>query len=129
MRISQSCADCLYRRQKNKTDNAGYLAEIKSLLDNRRETDTSPYMVYLFNKAHIKYFGKSADYSDIKKQYNDLVLSMEDSLRREISSAEDPLASALIMARINEARLKKGYLVEGDGAQKKYIPIGRKNTR
>ena len=100
MRISPSCADCLYKRQKNKTDNSEYLAEIKSLLDNRKETDTSPYMVYLFNKAHIKHFGKTADYSVIKKQYNDLVLSMEDSLRRKISSADDSLACALIMARI-----------------------------
>ena len=100
MRISPSCADCLYKRQKNKTDNSEYLAEIKSLLDNRKETDTSPYMVYLFNKAHIRHFGKTADYSIIKKQYNDLVLSMEDSLRRKISSTDDPLACALIMARI-----------------------------
>lgn len=100
MRISQSCAECLYERQKNKTNNAEYLAEIKKLLDNRKETDTSPYIVYLFNKAHLKYFGKAADYSAIKKQYNDLVLSMEESLHREISSAEDPLAKALIMARI-----------------------------
>ena len=29
MRISESCAECLYERQKNKTDNAEYLAEIK----------------------------------------------------------------------------------------------------
>ena len=42
MRISQSCAECLYKRQKNKTDNEEYLAEIKKLLDNRRENDTSP---------------------------------------------------------------------------------------
>ena len=100
MRISQSCADCLYERQKNKTNNAAYLAEIKRLLDNRRESDTSPYMVYLFNKVHQEYFGKSADYSAIKKQYNDLVLQMEDRLRQEINSAADPLAKALIMARI-----------------------------
>ena len=100
MRISQSCAECLYERQKNKTNNAEYLAEIKRLLDNRKETDTSPYMVYLFNKAHLEYFGESADYSAIKKQYNDLVLSMEGRLRREINSADDPLAKALIMSRI-----------------------------
>lgn len=100
MRIPQSCAECLYERQKNKTDNIEYLTEVKRLLDNRKETDTSPYMVYLFNKVHMKYFGETADYSAIKKQYNDLVLSMEDSLRREINSAEDPLAKALIMARI-----------------------------
>jgi len=41
----------------------------------------------------------------------------------------EELIDALIMARINEARLKKGYMVEGVGAEKKYIPIGKKNTK
>ncbi len=100
MRISESCAKCLYDRQRNKTDNAEYLAEIKALLDGRRENDTSPYMVYLFNKVHVKYFGKGADYTDIKKQYNDLVLDLEEKLRTEIENAEDPLARSLVMARI-----------------------------
>lgn len=100
MRISQSCADCLYQRQKNRTDNTAYLAEIKAILDNRKETDTSPYMVYLFNQVRMKFFGAAADYSKIKKQYNNLFLSMETDLRQKINSADDPLATALIMARI-----------------------------
>ena len=100
MRISESCARCLFDRQLNKTDNAEYLAEIKTLLDNRSENDTSPYMVYLFNRIYVKYYGVGADYRGIKKQYNDLVLGMEDELRGEIEQAEDPLAKALIMARI-----------------------------
>ncbi|MCR5733106.1 MAG: ARMT1-like domain-containing protein, partial [Lachnospiraceae bacterium] len=100
MRISESCAKCMYDRQLNKTDNAEYLAEIKALLDGRSENDTSPYMVYLFNKVHVRYFGRGADYSDIKKQYNDLMLNMEDKLRTEIENSEDPLARSLVMARI-----------------------------
>ena len=100
MRISESCAECLYERQKNKTDNAEYLAEIKQLIDNRREEDTSPYMVYLFNKVHVRYFGTGSVYSDIKKRYNDLVLGMEDKIMEEIENAEDPLARSLMMARI-----------------------------
>lgn len=100
MRISESCAKCLYDRQADKTDNKAYLAEIKGLLDNRKENDTSPYLVYLFNQLHVKYFGQGADYTDVKKQYNDLVLGMEDQLRREIREAEDPLAKAIVMARI-----------------------------
>ena len=100
MRISESCAKCLYDRQVNKTDNQAYLAEVKELLDKRREDDTSPYMVYLFNKLHVKYFGKGADYREVKKQYNDLILGMEDELIKEIENAEDPLAKSLIMARI-----------------------------
>ncbi len=100
MRISESCAACLYDRQKNKTDNEAYLAEIRNLLDHRRADDTSPYMVYLFNKVHERYFGTGADYQDIKRSYNDLVLGMEDRLREQIRGSEDPLARALIMARI-----------------------------
>ncbi len=57
-------------------------------------------MVYLFNEVHERYFGAGADYKDIKKSYNDLVLGMEDRLRNEIESSKDPLAKALIMARI-----------------------------
>lgn len=100
MRISEKCADCLYDRQKIRTDNEEYLSEIRKLLENRKETDTSPYIVYLFNKVHVRYFGTGADYKDIKKNYNDLVLGMEDSLRDGIEKAEDPLAKALIMARV-----------------------------
>ena len=100
MRISESCAKCLYDRQASRTDNAEYLAEIRDLLDHRNESDTSPYMVYLFNQVHERYFGKAADYREIKKQYNDLVLGMEEALRGEIEGADDPLAQALVMARI-----------------------------
>ena len=100
MRISESCAKCLYDRQLNKTDNKEYLAEIKKLLDNRRENDTSPYMVYLFNKVHVRYFGKGADYKDIKKRYNDLLLNMENKLKKQIDDSDDPLAKSIVMARI-----------------------------
>ena len=100
MRISERCAACLYDKQKNKTDDEAYLSEIRNLLDKRKETDTSPYMVYLFNKVYVRHFGAGADYKDIKKKYNDLVMGMEDTLREEIEKSEDPLAKALIMARV-----------------------------
>ena len=57
-------------------------------------------MVYLFNKVHVRRFGAGADYKDIKKKYNDLVLGMEGSLREDIEKSEDSLAKALIMARV-----------------------------
>ena len=100
MRISESCAKCLYDRQKEKTDNEEYLTEVKRIIDERGENDTSPYLVYLFNKSHEKIFGKSADYKDIKKKYNDLVLGMEADLRKKIEASSDPLAKSLIVARI-----------------------------
>ena len=100
MRIIESCAQCMYDKQEHKSNNAQYLAEVRSILDNRSEDDTSPYIIYLFNKAHLKHVGKPADYSEIKKKYNDLVLNLEDKLRKEIEKAEDPLAKSLMFARI-----------------------------
>ena len=46
----------------------------------------------------------------------------------ESMSKEEPI-DALVMARINEVRLKKGYSVKGSGVEKKYLPIGSGNTK
>ena len=100
MRVSESCAKCLYDRQANRTDNAEYLAEIREILEERGENDSAPYLVYLFNKVYQRYYGAGMDYHDVKKKYNDLVLGMEQELRGEIERAEDPVAKALVMARI-----------------------------
>ena len=42
---------------------------------------------------------------------------------------KEELIHELVKARIIEARLKKGYEVKGDGAQKEYIPLDSKNTK
>ena len=82
MRVIESCAECLYKRQLRKTDNKECLAEIKAVIDNR-----------------LKYFGSVASFRDEKIKYNDLVLSMEDALREEINSSDDPLLTAFSFAR------------------------------
>ena len=100
MRINESCAACLYDKQSHLTDDEAYLTEVKRLIDTRRETDTAPYLVYLFDRAYEEHFGKRASYREIKKQYNDLALSMEEALHREIEASSKPLETALLYARI-----------------------------
>ncbi|RKM59408.1 DUF89 family protein [Butyrivibrio sp. CB08] len=100
MKFSDTCAKCMYDRQIKKTDNKDYLAEIKAVLDNRPDDITSPELVVQFNKIHEKYFGPLPDYRDKKDEYNNLVLSMEDDLRKEIENSEDPLATSIVMSRI-----------------------------
>ncbi|SKB71345.1 hypothetical protein SAMN06296386_104126 [Lachnospiraceae bacterium] len=100
MRIIESCAKCLYDKQSHLTDDKEYLDEVKSIIDNRTEDDTSPYLVYLFAKTYEKRFGKRASYKEVKKKYNDMVLSMEDDLRNKIEQSEKPLETALVYARI-----------------------------
>ena len=43
--------------------------------------------------------------------------------------SKEELIDALVMARINEARLKKGYPVKGSGVEKEYLPIDNGNIR
>ncbi|MEF2885138.1 MAG: ARMT1-like domain-containing protein, partial [Ruminococcus sp.] len=99
MRVIESCAECLYNRQLRLTDNQAYLAEIRDIIDNRGQDATAPYLVYRFNQTYRKYFGRTVSYADVKKQYNDLVLSMEDALRGKINQSEHPLLTAFSYAR------------------------------
>ena len=100
MKVNEHCAACLWDKQKHRSDDAGYLDEVRQIIDNRTEDDTAPYLVYLFNEAYERRFGKAESYREIKRTYNDFVLSMEDEIRERIARAEDPLAAALAYARV-----------------------------
>ena len=43
--------------------------------------------------------------------------------------SKEELIRELVRSKIREARLKKGYEVKGDGAEKVFIPLGNKNTK
>lgn len=100
MRISKECIDCLYRKEVDMTKDEDYLAEIRELLENWDEKLSAPYMEYVINKTYEKRYGKPSRYAELKKQYNDLLLSMEDEISRKIESSADPLMTSLFMARI-----------------------------
>lgn len=51
------------------------------------------------------------------------------SLKEYESMSKEELIDALVMARINEARLKKGYSVKGSGVEREYLPIDSGNTK
>lgn len=99
MRVSESCAQCLFDRQKNRTQNQDYLNTIKTILDNRSDSDTSPLLVYRFNQEYEKRFGKTDGYAEVKKHYNDLMTGIEETLRIRIGSSDDPLKTALALSR------------------------------
>lgn len=99
MRIPESCAECLYDRQRARCQDEEYLAQVKKLIEERGENDTSPLLVYRFNTEYVKRFGKTAGYADVKRHYNDLMLKLEDRFRIRIESSRDPVETALALAR------------------------------
>ncbi len=86
-------------KQEALSDNREYLDAIRKLMDDHIRDDSSPYMALRFAQAYENYFGPAESYAPIRKQYNDLVLSMEDAIRTTIEASEDPLLSALIYSR------------------------------
>ena len=99
MRVNEQCAACLLDKQRNKTSDSAYLREVRDIIANRREEDTAPYLVYLFNEAYEKRFGRAEPYQEIKRSYNDFVLSLESEIRDRIEADQDPLAASLAIAR------------------------------
>ncbi|MCR5794324.1 MAG: ARMT1-like domain-containing protein [Solobacterium sp.] len=99
MRVIESCAECLYGKQRNISDDPDFLSEIKEIIDSRKEGDTAPYLIWKFSAVQEKYLGKRQPFREIKKRYNDLVLSMEEGIRQKIESSPDPLHTALLYAR------------------------------
>ena len=100
MRVNDQCAACLLDKQEHKTNDPEYLEEVERILKNRKENDTAPYLVYLFNQAYERRFGKTEPYKEIKRTYNDYVLSLEDAIRLRIESDCTPLAASFAYARI-----------------------------
>ena len=43
--------------------------------------------------------------------------------------SKEELINELIRAKVNEARAKKGYEVRGDGTNKEFISLSRKNSK
>jgi transposase len=68
-----------------------------------------------------------------RKENGNATLHVEEqkdsSLKEYETMSKEELIDALIMARINEARLKKGYSVKGSGVEKTYIPIDSGNIK
>ena len=99
MRVIESCAGCLLDKQQRLSDDPEYLREVKEIIANRAEEDSAPYLVYLFRQAYERRFGYRKPYAEIKKKYNDLVLSLEDQIRNRIAASDDPIRTALAYAR------------------------------
>ena len=105
MEISEKCVACLYRKQliraERLTPEAGkeYIEKVEELLKHRTERDNSPYLVSLFNDIYEKLGGTVESYGEIKREYNKLVLDVEDELRDRIRNSENPLKTAFFLAR------------------------------
>lgn len=107
MRLNSVCIRCLVDKQQEKIakfhdedKKAAYMKEILKIIGESDDEASSAYVVYFINQVYRRYFGEGKDYSGIKKEYNAYVLAREKELYQEILKAGDPLAQAIVYARI-----------------------------
>ena len=56
-------------------------------------------------------------------------IKTDPALEEYESMTKEELIRELVRSKIREARLKKGYEVKGNGAEKVFIPLNNKNTK
>lgn len=100
MKLGEGCWQCLYDIEAKLTQDESYLADVRAILNSWKSDESAPYIEYKLNKLYAQYFGRSFRFAEVKKQFNDLMLSMVPDIRSRIEKAEDPLKVSLFMARI-----------------------------
>ena len=108
MRLDPYCMCCQLNKQEqrirkftDKEKKVAYMQEIMMRYAQATEDDCAPSLSVEFKKIYQKYWNVPAeDYTEIKKEFNQLMMSLEDDLSRMIHQSPDPLESSLIYARI-----------------------------
>lgn len=110
MRLNPYCMCCQINKQEEKIrqfdDEEKKMTYMKEVLRRFAESggdDCAPSISVELKKFFSDFWGISdtdKDYTEIKKEFNSLMMELEDELMAAIRSAEDPLESALIHARI-----------------------------
>lgn len=78
-----------------------YMKKVMSILSSAEEQDCSPSLSVEVKRLYSEFWNCPAeDYTEIKKEFNQLMLNVEASVEEKIRTSADPLETALLYARI-----------------------------
>ena len=108
MRLNTFCLCCQINKQASMIDSfpdekkkLAYMQNVLTRLTNLQEDDSSPSLYTEFQKHFTKIWGIAPkDYTELKKEFNQLMMDLEEELMLSIRESADPLERALIYSRI-----------------------------
>lgn len=108
MKLNPYCLCCLLNKQErnirhfdDEEKKVTYMKEICRIIAESGEEHCSPSLSRIFQKYHSEFWKEPIpDFTEIKQEFNRLMMNLEDSLRKVILSAPDPLETALLYSRI-----------------------------
>ena len=107
MKLNPCCMNCQLRKQEAKIRHFDdedrkkqYMEAIRRRFDNPKEGDCVPSISTELKKFYCSFWGvPMEDFSQINREYDQLMLDLEEELRSTIRYSADPLKTALIYAR------------------------------
>ena len=108
MKLNPYCMCCAVNKQEEKIrkfpdmdKKTEYMKKVMSLLSSTEEQDCSPSLSVDIQKLYSNFWNcPMEDYTEIKKEFNQLMLNVEVFCRRKNPNFNDPLEKALLYARI-----------------------------
>lgn len=76
------------------------MREVLHLIADGNPKWSAPALLEPISKLYETYWGAQGDLEEEKRTFNELLLSMEDTLEQKIRSKKDPLEAALCLARL-----------------------------
>lgn len=107
MRLNPFCMCCIANKQEksirpfgDEERKADYMKKVFGILSNAGDEDCTASLAVDIRKVFEEYWDVREDYTEIKHQFNQLMLRLEPGLEEAVRSSEDPLKTALLYARI-----------------------------
>ena len=101
-RLTKECIHCLISKfSKINAENNNpelemeYLQKFLKILSSAKPEQSAPELVEEISKLHKDLFGISDSFSDLKKHFNNLLLSMEDEIKANVKKSENRLKTAV----------------------------------
>ncbi len=101
MKITDDCKKCLTEKYSKKCPSTLSAAEkeafrlvVARIIEENADV-SAPEIVEKINEYRLEHFGEVEDYSEIKRFFNTLMLTLENKMRAEVEAADDPLCRAV----------------------------------
>lgn len=106
MKINSFCLTCLINMQEaqvrkfdDEEKKMTYMREVLAFLSSCDPDLSAPALVKPLSRIYEKYWGKRDSMDEVKQEFNDYLLSMEEELEAQIRNHPDSLEAALCYAR------------------------------
>ena len=108
MKLNPFCMCCALNKQEQKIRHypdmekkTEYMKKVMALMSNTEEKDCAPSLSVDIQKLYSSFWNcPMEDFTEIKKEFNQLMLNMEVSIEDRIRKSNDPLEKSLLYARI-----------------------------